>query len=135
MLSDPFGTNILTRKIVGCAIQVHSAIGPGGYENVYYECMEYELRHHGLPYEVQRAVPIRYRGVQLKSRYYVDLVVADVVVVELKAVSALTEIHARQVLTYVKLTGLPVGLLINFNVPKLIDGVKRVIHPVRNRRS
>ena len=71
---------------MGCAIQVHSAIGPGVYENVYYECMEYELRHQGIRYEAQRAVPIRYRDVQLKSRYYVDLVVDDVVVVELKAV-------------------------------------------------
>ena len=91
--------------------------------------MEYELRHNGFKFEPQRTFTITYRGVPLKARYYVDLVVEDLVVVELKAVSSLAEIHVRQVLTYLKLTGLPVGLLINFNVPRLTDGVRRVIHP------
>ena len=125
MLADPFGTNALTSKIIGCAVKVHSAVGPGVYESVYYECMTYELSRPGFEHSrLQRAVPIVYRGVQLTARYYVDLIVENIVVVELKAVSTLADIHARQVLTYLKLTGLPVGLLINFNVPKLTDGVK-----------
>ncbi len=129
MLSDPFGTNALTSKIIGCAVRVHSAVGPGVYESVYYECMTYELRDKGLGFEADRAVPIVYRGVQLTARYYVDLIVENIVVVELKAVSTLADIHARQVLTYLKLTDLPVGLLINFNVPKLADGIMRLINP------
>jgi GxxExxY protein len=131
MLTDPFGTNTLTSKIIGCGIRVHSAIGPGVYENVYCECMDYELQFEGLRVEVQRAVPVIYRGVQLKSRYYIDLIVDDIVVVELKAVAALAEIHNRQVLTHLRLTGLPVGLLINLNGVKLIDGVRRLINPDR----
>ena len=129
MLADPGGTNAVTSRIIGCAVRVHSAIGPGVYEQVYSECMEYELRHNGFKFESQRTFTITYRGVPLKARYYVDLVVEDLVVVELKAVSSLAEIHVRQVLTYLKLTGLPVGLLIKFNVPRLTDGVRRVIHP------
>jgi GxxExxY protein len=79
---------------------VHSAIGPGVDEEVYKECLEYELPHNGFEFESQRTIPITYRGVLLKSRYYVDLVAEDLVVVEVKAVSSLAEIHVRQVVTY-----------------------------------
>jgi GxxExxY protein len=133
MLADPLGTNPLTSRIIGCAISVHRALGPGLYENVYHECMDYELRDQGLHVELQRAVPIVYRGVRLKSRYYIDLIVEHIVVVELKALAALAEIHSRQVLTQLKLTGLPVGLLINFNVLKLTDGVKRLVNPAASQ--
>ncbi len=130
MLTDPFGTNEITKKIIGCGIRVHEAVGPGVYENVYSECMEYELQHQGLSYQVGRPAPIIYRGVRLKSTYYVDIVVENRIVVELKAVTALAEIHKRQVLTQLKLTGLPVGLLMNFNVAVLTDGgVKRIVNP------
>jgi GxxExxY protein len=129
MLSDLSGRSAITRAIIGCAIRVHTAVGPGVYENVYYECMKHELRHEGLRVELQRAVPIVYRDVQLSARYYVDLIVEEEVIVELKVVATLAEIHVRQLMTYLRLTGLPVGLLINFNVPKLVDGVKRVINP------
>jgi GxxExxY protein len=130
MLTDPVGTNVLTRAIIGCGIRVHSFIGPGVYESVYAECLEYELKLKGLSYEAGRAVPIVYRGVRLKSRFYVDLVVEDCVVIELKAVPVLAEIHRRQVLTHLRLTGLPVGLLMNFNVVTLTDGgVKRIVNP------
>jgi len=74
MLEDPFGTNPLTRAIIGCAIRVHDWIGPGVFENVYCECLDYELRDQGLHVELQRPVPIVYRGVPLKSRYYVDMI-------------------------------------------------------------
>jgi GxxExxY protein len=130
MLTDPAGTNVLTRAIIGCGIRVHEFIGPGVYENVYGECMEYELKQKGLAYETARPVPIVYRGVRLKSRFYIDLVVENCVVIELKAVAMLAEIHRRQVLTLLKLTGLPVGLLMNFNVVTLTDGgVKRIVNP------
>ena len=130
MLTDPFGTNAITRSIIGCGIRVHGVLGPGIYENVYGECMEYELKSQGLSFDTGRPVPIIYRGARLKSKYYIDIVVEDCVVVELKAVVALAEIHKRQVLTQLKLTGLPVGLLMNFNVVTLTDGgVKRIVNP------
>src|SRR5262245_29104830 len=130
MLTDPFGTTALTRRIIGCAIRVHDISGPGVLENVYAECLQHELREEHLAFDIGRAIPIVYKGVCLKSTYYVDLVVENLVVVELKAIEVLAEIHKRQVLTYLKLTGLPVGLLLNFNVETLTSGgVKRVINP------
>ena len=130
MLTDPFGTNALTNAIIGCGIRVHRTIGPGVYENVYCECMEYELKEQGLPFELGRPAAIVYKGVRLKSMYYIDIVVDNQVAVELKAVETLAEIHRRQVLTQLKLTGLPVGLLMNFNVVTLTEGgVKRIVNP------
>lgn len=129
MLADPFGTNELTKSIIGCGIAVHRAIGPGVYESVYAECLAYELKAAGHRIELGRAVPIVYRGVRLNARYYIDIVVNDLVVIELKAVEALAEIHSRQVLTQLKLSGLPVGLLMNFNVRVLTEGVRRIINP------
>jgi GxxExxY protein len=130
MLTDPFGTNAITRRIIGCAIRVHDVLGPGIYENVYSECMQYELRAEGLSYETNRAVPIIYKGVRLNSRYYIDIAVEGLVVLEMKVVAALAEIHRRQILTQLKLTDLPVGLLLNFNVVTLKDGgIKRVVNP------
>ena len=135
MLSDPYGTNPLTRTIIGAAILVHRTIGPGVYENVYAECMEHELKERGVSFEVERPVPLVYRGATLKAKYYVDIVVENLVIVELKAVVELAEIHTRQLLTQLKLTGLPVGLLINFNVTILKNGIKRVINPALKRRE
>jgi GxxExxY protein len=130
MLADPFGTNAITRTVIGCGIRVHQVVGPGVYENVYGECMEYELKEQGLSFETGRPAPIIYKGVRLTSKYYIDVVVENRVVVELKAVIALAEIHKRQVLTQLKLTGLPVGLLLNFNVVTLTEGgVKRIVNP------
>lgn len=129
MFTDPFGTSAITRTIIGCGVRVHKEIGPGVYENVYGECMQYELKEQGLCFETGRPVPIHYKGVQLRSRYYIDIVVENCVVVELKAVVELAEIHRRQVLTQLKLAGLPVGLLMNFNVVMLTDGVKRIVNP------
>jgi GxxExxY protein len=130
MLTDPFGTNALTQRIIGCAIRVHAVIGPGVLESVYAECLQHELREDRLAFEFARAVPIVYKGVRLKSIYYLDLVVENVVIVELKVIAGFADIHKRQVLTYLKLTGLPVGLLLNFNVETLTNGgVKRIINP------
>ena len=130
MLTDPFGTSALTRRIIGCAISVHDFIGPGVFENVYAECLAYELRAKGLAFEKAVPAPIVYRGRRLGSTYYIDLVVEARVVVELKAVTALAEVHRRQVLTQLKLANLPVGLLVNFNVETLTKGgVRRVVNP------
>ena len=127
MLIDPAGTSHITRAIIGCGIQVHDALGPGLFESVYMECMQQELRVRGLAFETGRKVPVIYKGVRLKSCFYVDIIVENRVIVELKSVAALMEVHRRQVLTQLKLTGLPVGLLLNFNVVTLTDGgVRRV---------
>ena len=109
MLSDPHGTNPLTKTIIGCAIAVHRVIGPGVFENVYAECFAYELQEHGLAFERERLVPLIYKGVALKAKYYVDVVVENRVIVELKAVTEVAKIHESQVLTQLKLTGLPVA--------------------------
>jgi GxxExxY protein len=129
MLTDPHGTNQITRAAIGCGIRVHDVVGPGVFESVYEECMAYELTAEKLQFELQRKVPIIYKGVPLKSVYYIDIVIEGCVVVEVKSVQALAEIHRRQVLTQLKLANMPVGLLMNFNVLRLVDGVKRVVNP------
>ena len=129
MLTDPFGTNGITRAIVGCAIKVHDVVGPGVYENIYSECLQYELKDAGLSFEVNRAAPIIYKGVRLRSKYYLDLIIEGLVPAELKSIAALLDIHKKQLLSQLRLTNLPVGLLLNFNVAVLTDGgVKRVIN-------
>jgi GxxExxY protein len=130
MLTNPAGLNTLTHAIIGCGIRVHREIGPGVLENIYNECMQYELRQEGLRFEWERAVPLVYKGQKLKARYYIDLVVEERVVVELKAVAEIVEIHRIQVLTQLRLAGLHTGLILNFNVPILTDGgVRRVVNP------
>jgi len=130
MLTDPEGINDLTHAIIGCAVRVHSEIGPGLLENIYNECMQYELHAKRLHFDRERAVPLVYKGQKLKSRYYIDLVVEDRVVVELKAIAEIAEVHRRQVLSQLKLAGLHTGLILNFNVIVLKDGgVRRVVNP------
>ncbi len=130
MLTNPAGMNTLTHAIIGCGIRVHREIGPGVLENIYNECMQYELRQEGLRFDRERAVPLVYKGQKLRSRYYIDLVVEDRVIVELKTVVEIAEIHKKQVLTQLKLAGLHTGLIMNFNVQILTDGgVKRVVNP------
>ena len=129
MLTDPYGTSPLTKAIIGCAIRVHRVIGPGVFEKVYSECLAFELKRQGLSFERERPVPLVYKGVHLKARFYVDFVIEHKVIVELKAVAEVVKIHECQVLTQLKLTDLPVGLLINFNVPLLVDGVTRIVNP------
>ena len=128
MLTDPFGTNQITRAIVGCAIRVHDVVGPGVFENIYNECMQYELKEAGLSFEANRMAPVVYKGVRLKSRYFLDLVIEGLVPAELKSIEAVLPIHRTQLLSQLRLTNLPVGLLINFNVEHLTDGVKRVVN-------
>jgi GxxExxY protein len=115
-------TNALTWKIIGCAIAVHSALGPGLLESAYLACLIAELRHAGLRVETQVRVPVVYRGLKLDCGYKIDILVEGLVVIDLKTVSAVLPIHEAQLVTYLKLTGKPVGLLFNFNVTVMKDG-------------
>ena len=134
MLTDPHGINDLTHAIIGCGIRVHTEIGPGLLESVYNECMQYELRVKGLRFDRERAVPLVYKGQKPRSLCYIDFLL-DLVVVELKAIVEIAEIHRRQVLTQLKLAGLHTGLIVNFNVVVLTDGgVKRVVNPAASAR-
>ncbi len=117
----------LTGNIIGGAIAVHRGLGPGLLESSYETCLALELEMRGLPYERQKAIPILYRGIAIESAYRADFVVAGTVILELKSVDRLEPIHTAQILTYLKLSGCPIGLLINFNVPYLRDGLKRVV--------
>lgn len=118
-------TNELTHKIIGCAIEVHKALGPGLLESAYEECLSYELTSQGLSVERQKPLPLEYKGVKLDCGYRLDLLVNDEVVVELKSVEAIANVHKAQLMTYLKLTEKKVGLLINFNVTVLKDGIVR----------
>ncbi len=125
------GVNDITRVIIGAAIEVHRALGPGLMESAYEECLCHELRMQQVPFERQRPLPVEYKGALLDCAYRLDLIVADAVVVEVKAVDALLPIHEAQLLTYLKLGGWKVGLLINFNVPVLTDGIRRRVLGLR----
>ena len=127
-MSDEPHLNLVTGQIIGAAIEVHRSIGPGLLESTYMQCLQFELAGRNLRFVVQRPVPILYKGVQLDANYRIDLLVEDLVVVEVKSLECLLPVHQAQVLTYMRLTDCPAGLLINFNVPKLVDGVKRLIN-------
>jgi GxxExxY protein len=120
--------NVLTDQIIGCAIEVHRTLGPGLLESVYEECLCYELSQLGLRFERQVHLPVSYKGIKLECGHKLDLVVEDSVVVELKAIDELAPIHQAQLLTYLKTTNKRVGLLINFNVQYLKNGLKRVVN-------
>ena len=121
--------NALTRTIIGCAMRVHSALGPGLLESAYQSCLILELRHAGLRVDVHVAVPVVYRGLTINCGYRLDLLVEGIVIVELKTVSAILPVHEAQLVTYLKLTSKPVGLLFNFNVQLLKnDGIRRKIN-------
>ncbi len=115
----------LTRKIIGAAIEVHRALGPGLLESAYQVCLARELTLQGIPFESEVPIPVVYKGVNLDAGYRADLIVDGKVVIELKAVESLLPVHEAQLLTYLKLTNCKVGLLINFNVPVLKDGIIR----------
>jgi GxxExxY protein len=121
-------TNRLTESIIGAAIEVHRTRGPGLLESAYEESLCHELASLGLAFERQRPVPVHYKRLQLDCAYRLDLLVEGRVVVEAKAVESLDRIHTAQMLTYLKLGGWQVGLLINFNVPTLRQGVRRLVN-------
>ena len=123
--------NVITHRIIGAAIEVHRILGPGLLESTYMPCLQYELAARKLRFVAERAVPIIYKSVELDSKYRIDLLVEELVIVEVKSIDSLLAVHQSQLLTYMRLTECPAGLLINFNVAKLTDGVKRLINTRR----
>jgi len=116
----------LTEKIIGAAIEVHRALGPGLLESTYQECLAKELSLRQIPFEKEKNLPVKYKGYDIDCNYRMDFVIGGVVVVELKTVETILPIHEAQLLTYLKLTGFKVGLMINFNVKQLVKGIKRL---------
>jgi GxxExxY protein len=116
----------LTERVIGCAIEVHKTLGPGLLESAYQHALGYELGLAGVNYKFEVPLAVEYKGNQLDCGYRLDLVVEDSLIIELKTVDALRDIHTAQLLTYLKLSGIKTGLLINFNVTRLVDGIKRV---------
>lgn len=120
--------NVITEKIIGAAMRVHTALGPGLLESAYEACLAYELTKTGLILERQKKLPIVYGELRLEEGYRIDLLVNKCVLVELKALARLDEIHSAQLLSYLRLSGCEVGLLINFHVTHLREGIRRVIN-------
>jgi len=116
----------LTGKVISAAIEVHKSLGPGLLESAYEECLCREMDLKGISYERQKELPIEYKGVRLNCGYRLDVVVAGKLILKLKSCDVLEPIHEAQLLTYLKLTGIKVGLLINFNVPVLKNGIRRI---------
>jgi GxxExxY protein len=117
----------LSRKVIGLAIEVHRALGPGLLESSYEKCLGYELRQNGIQYLGQMELPVLYKGVRVECGYRVDLMVEDSLIVELKCVDKLTGVHEAQLLTYMKLANVKAGLLINFNSRVLKTGIRRFV--------
>jgi GxxExxY protein len=117
----------LSNKVLGCAIEVHRELGPGLLESTYEQCLAYELSRAKIPFKVQVQLPVEYKEIRLDCGYRIDLLADDRLVVELKSVDHLMPIHEAQILTYMKLAGVKVGLLINFNVTMLTKGVRRFV--------
>ena len=117
----------LSEQVIGLAIQVHRALGPGLLESAYEACLCHELSEHDIPFKRQVPLPVTYKGVQLDCGYRLDLTVAEKLMVELKSVDKILPVHHAQLLTYLKLSGFQTGLILNFNVPVLKDGIKRLI--------
>lgn len=117
----------LSNKVIGCAIEVHRCLGPGLLESAYEQCLAHELSVAKLPFALQYAVPITYKGIKLDCGYRIDVLVDNAIVVELKSVDKMLGIHQAQLLTYMRLAGLKTGLLLNFNVRSMRDGIKRMV--------
>jgi GxxExxY protein len=120
--------NRLSSQVIGAAIEVHKILGPGLLESAYEECLAHELHLRGLSVERQKLLPLVYKGEQLDCGYRLDLVVENAIIIELKSCSSIEPIHKAQVLTYLKLSGLSLGLLLNFNVPVMREGIVRLVN-------
>ncbi len=120
--------NQIANKIIGCALEVHKTLGPGLLESAYQECLFYKLIKEGLIVEKQKPMPLIFEEVQLEIGYRIDILVENKVVIEIKSVEVLNDVHLAQTLTYMRLGGFKLGLLINFNVSLLKHGIKRVIN-------
>ncbi|HET9916402.1 MAG TPA: GxxExxY protein [Candidatus Binatia bacterium] len=119
--------DLLSNKVIGCAIEVHRELGPGLLESAYEQCLAAELSRSGIPFQVQVDLPVIYKGTRLDCGYRIDLLVDNQLIVELKSVEQLLKIHEAQILTYMRLTKVHIGLLINFNVALLKKGIKRFL--------
>ena len=119
--------NALSREVIGAAIEVHKALGPGLLESAYEECLCQELKLRNIPFERQVELPIEYKGLKLSAGYRMDIVVDNLLVLELKSVEKLLPIHQAQLITYLRLSNTWLGLLVNFNVPILKQGIKRLV--------
>ena len=117
----------LSRSVIACALEVHRNLGPGLLESTYRECLAYELSQTGIPFQMEMPLPVRYKGSLLDCGYRIDLLVSGDLIVEIKSVETLLPIHQAQILTYMRLTKVPVGLLINFNVTKLQNCIRRFV--------
>jgi len=117
----------LSKEIIGAAIEVHKFLGPGLLESAYEECLCYELANRGLKYERQKPIPVVYKEIKLECGYRVDIIIENKILVELKSVDAINPIHEAIVLTYLKFSTIRIGLLINFNVTQLKNGIKRFV--------
>ena len=117
----------LSRSVIGCAIEVHRNLGPGLLESTYRQCLACELSHAGILFQMEVPLPVRYKDILLDCGYRIDLLVRGELIVEIKSVEALPPIHQAQILTYMRLANVPIGLLINFNVTRLQTGIKRFV--------
>lgn len=126
-MHQPENINDLTGAVIGAAIEVHRTLGPGLLESIYEECLCKELSFRNIAYEKQKEIPIEYKGIILNTKYRIDIIAEKKLILEIKACENLMPIHEAQILTYLKLTRCKVGLLINFNVPVLKNGIKRFI--------
>ena len=117
----------LSNRIIGAAVEVHRHLGPGLLESAYEECLCHELRLHELPFERQKPLPLEYKSIKLDCGYRIDVIVENKVVLELKCVNSITPVHEAQLLTYLKLSGIKVGLIFSFYVALMRDGIKRLV--------
>jgi len=115
----------LTRKVIGCAIEVHRILGPGLLESTYEQCLAWQLRATSIPILQQASIPVRYKDIQLDCGYKIDILVDNRLILELKSVEGIKGIHEAQILTYMKLANIKTGLLINFNETRLVNGIRR----------
>ncbi|RLD71495.1 MAG: GxxExxY protein [Bacteroidetes bacterium] len=120
--------NEISKKIIGCAIEVHKQLGPGLLESAYQECLYYELKQAGLYVQKEKSMPIVYKDIKLDHGYRIDLLVEEKVVIEIKTVETFNDVHTAQVLTYLKLGKYKLGLLLNFQTTILKNGIKRIIN-------
>lgn len=118
----------LGNRVIGAAIKVHRALGPGLLESAYQKCLDYELRKMGLRVECELALPIQYEAVRIDAGYRIDMLIEELIIIENKTVERLQPIHEAQLLTYLKMRGCSLGYLFNWNVPILKDGIKRMVH-------
>jgi GxxExxY protein len=117
----------LSNRVIGCAIEVHRHLGPGLLESAYAQCLAHEFTINGIQFVLEKSLPIEYKGIKLDCGYRIDLLVENELIIELKSVEEILGLHEAQLLTYMKLAKIPIGLLINFNVERLKDGLRRFV--------